>query len=635
MMKPNRNRSTCLSNECVRSALGIGVLLGAAVFGACESPMNQGPTNRSSAKYADALVARAIMDGTYHGGALSVETQSEGVRELTRVDSAGPTSGQPGQAVTPAGTDMAASTQGGGTGHAALAAPGTASSELASKLNTAENVLNLSLQDSIARSLRNALTIKVEAYNPAIKEALIVQAEAAFDPILFGQSNWANTDQPSVSLSPSLTNGQTWQNQVGVKEKLVAGGTAQVFTGANYSALPANTAPFVSARSTYATNVGLALTQPLLRGFGEDVNKADIYLAQRDRQISLSQFRQQVIKTVIDVETAYYQLMLAKANVSVQEWLLQQTLDTQHKIMMRIDVDADKITISQVEAAMESRNADLIRARTTMRNASDQLKNAINDPDLDIRQNALINPTDKPISEPLVFNLGEQIDLALRQRPELKQGRLQIERADIILKVAKNALLPKADVTLSVQTNGLDTSLDSAFAKQFSPADFWSYAAGMNLEIPLGNRAAESNLRETQLQRERVIMQLVQAAQSIVLDVKLNLRDVLTSYQEIQARVRSRVAAANQLEAFIQREKIVPLTPDFLNLKLQAQQTLEQAELAEIASVIGYNLAITKLEQAKGTLLEYNRIAIDQPPPAKRDEDFGKIRFLGHTYTVK
>jgi outer membrane protein TolC len=373
----------------------------------------------------------------------------------------------------------------------------------------------------------------------------------------------------------------------------------------------------------------------LLRGFGEDVNKTDIYLAQRDRRISLSVFRQQVIKTVADVETAYYQLMLAKANVSVREWLLLQTIETQGKIRKRINIDADKITVSQVEAAVESRNADLIRARTTLRDASDQLKNAINDPDLDIRQNALINPLDMPISEPLAFNVGEQIDLALRQRPEMQQARLQIERADIILKAARNALLPKADLTLSVQSNGLDDSFDSAFGATVNPAHFLSYAAGLSVEIPFGNRNAEAQVRSDELQREQVIMQLVQAAQSIVLDVKQQLRDVLTSYQEIQARVRSRISAANQLEAFTQKQEIVALSPEFLNLKLQAQSQLADAELSEISAVIGYNLAITRLEQAKGTLLEYNRIAIDQPPPAKNNEDFGKIRFLGQTYDLK
>ena len=132
-----------------------------------------------------------------------------------------------------------------------------------------------------------------------------------------------------------------------------------------------------------------------------------------------------------------------------------------------------------------------------------------------------------------------------------------------------------------------------------------------------------------------MIVQMVRVAQQIVLDVKLQLRDVLSSYQEIQARSRSRVSAADQLHAFIQKEEIVNLTPEFLNLKLQAQSQLAQAELAEIQSVIQYNLAIAKLEQSKGTLLEYNRISLDKAPPVSNKDDLGKIRFLGHTYDVK
>ena len=386
---------------------------------------------------------------------------------------------------------------------------------------------------------------------------------------------------------------------------------------------------------SYAANIGLSVTQPLLKGFGTDVNEANIYLAQRDHRISLATFRRQVITTVESVEEAYDNLLLAKANVYVQERLLQATLDTQKRIKARADVDADKIQISQVEAAVQSRSADLIRARAQHRNTSDQLKTAINDPEIDIRQNLLINPTDKPISEPIAFNLGEQIDIALRQRTELQEARLQIERADIVLKVAKNALLPKADLTLSVQSSGLDDSFDSAWGGTINAAKFLDYGAGLKVEIPFGNREAEAGKRQTELQREQVIVQMVRVAQQIVLDVKLQLRDVLSSYQEIQARSRSRVSAADQLHAFIQKEEIVNLTPEFLNLKLQAQSQLAQAELAEIQSVIQYNLAIAKLEQSKGTLLEYNRISLDKAPPVSNKDDLGKIRFLGHTYDVK
>ena len=127
---------------------------------------------------------------------------------------------------------------------------------------------------------------------------------------------------------------------------------------------------------------------------------------------------------------------------------------------------------------------------------------------------------------------------------------------------------------------------------------------------------------------------LVKAAQQVVLDVKLQLRDMLSSYQEIQARERARVSAAQELQAITQKEQIVALTPEFLQLKLDSQSRLAQAEQNLIQAMVNYNLAIMRLEQAKGTLLEFDRISLSPAPITQPGEDFGKIRLLGDTFTT-
>jgi len=632
-------RSTTFST----TTMMVTTLLAAAVLTACESPMAQRYVDRPAPNSPELIVARALTTGTYRGENLTNTTAIGPVQELARIDSPGPDNAPaPGnapavdvaQAVTPANSDPAPAT----APRSSATAPsyaGQITAESAVRLNANENVLSLSLQEAIARGLKNALAIKVEAYNPAIKESQIIEAEAAFDPVLFGGSQWSSNDQPQFGFTASSELGQSWQNQIGIKKLLPSGAQAQISTGFTYRDISDQATINARFPNSYAANIGAQITQPLLKGFGTDVNFANIYLAQRDRRISLAQFRRQVIQTVADIEEAYYNLVLAKANVYVQERLLQVTISTQEHIKARVEVDADKIQISQVGAAVESRNAELIRARATHRNASDRLKTVMNDPALDIRNNSLLNPTDKPLSAPIAFNIAEQIDIGLRQRTELQEARLQIERADIVLTVAKNDLLPKLDVTLSAQSNSLDSNFGSSYGDTVSPAHNIDFGAGLRFELPLGNNEADAKLRRTLNQRDQALVQMARIAQEIVLDVKQQLRDILTSYQEIQARERSRLSAANQLEAIIQKEAIAPLTPEFLNLKLQAQSQLAQAELSEIATSIGYNLALMKLEKAKGTLLEYNRIALDRLPMTHDNSDKGKIRFMGQTYTVK
>lgn len=618
MMQPSNRRMflTCARRTLLASAiLAVGTM---GVLGGCQSPVHSDAADASW--HADAVLARAIADGSLATMPVNGPTDNQGVRELRN----GATGAD--AAVVPAGNPAATLP----TENAAVRAAATqAMSDEPATMGQQETVVRLSLEDALARAMGHSLAIKVEAYNPGIKEAQVTEALAAFDPVFFGQSQFTNQDQPA-QLAAS-TNGVNWNNAIGVRQLLPSGGTAQIGAGETYRNFYSDT--LVYPNPSNQANVNLALSQPLLRGFGSAITNANIYLAQRDQRIALTQFRRQVIQTVADVEEAYHNLVLARAAVDIQQRLLTNTQDTYNKIYARIDIDADRVAIKQAEAAVESRRAELIRAVASVRTASDRLKAAINDPELDLAGGAMIVPTDRPIDAPVAYNVAEQIDTALRQRTEMQEARLQIERADIIVDVAKNDLLPRLDVTLSTQSNGFDGVLGNAFTQTLNSPKMIDYAGGLKFEIPIGNRAAEATWRRRLLERKQALTQMLRIAQQVILDVKVQLRDVLTSYREIQARQAARLSAGEELSAITIQEQVQKLTPEFLRLKLDSQQRLANAELQELQSLVNYNLAMMRLEQAKGTLLEYNRISISRAP--ETDERNGKIRFMGQTYEVK
>lgn len=586
---------------------------------ACESPLADSAADRNWSNYASAVLARGTADGTLASLPVNSPTMNDGVKEYPRIGPNDPNATQAAgtQAIIPAGD-----------------APGTVSPVSTTQpetMGTNEPRVMLSLQDAIARAMKNSLAIKVEAYNPGINEARITEAEAVFDPALFVNSDWGYTDEPTP-IGSSSGNGTTLNNTAGLRSKLASGGTAQISAGGLYK--DATAIHNLDYGSGYTSNVAASLSQPLLRGFGSDVNRSNIYLAQRDRRISLAKFRQQVTDQVFQIEQAYHTLVFRNVLVEVQQRLLDATKDTLTKIEARLEVDADRTQVAQARAQYQKTLANLIRARTDVRDASDRLKALINDPALDLRSNMLLVPSDRPVDEPIAFNVAEQIDTALRQRPEMAQARLGIEKADINVNVARNDLLPKADMTVNVQSNGgVDNGFDQAFNGAVSETRYMDYSAGLRFEMPIGNRAADAALRRRQLERRQALTQMLQTAQGVILDVKVAIRDLLTSYQEIRARREARIAAGEQLDAIIKKEEVVQLTPEFLNLKLQSQQLVADSETLEIQAAVNYNIALAKLQQVKGTLLEYNRIALDSRPP--EDQDKGKIWFMGKSYELK
>ena len=660
--RSRRSPSSRLANALLMTA----VASSAAIAG-CSSAVDRTAADPGSSRYSDSLIARAVLQGSYGAGAAQTFTVAQGVREYARVDAAGPTTSDtaivpatmPGSTNKPSASDISIpTTQSDAAGANSVDStmptyiPTTQANDIglsAVTLNQPENAFHLSLQDAIHRALHNALDIKVQSYSPGINESKLVQQEAIFDPVFFADSNSTNTNEPSGSIVPtpgntanhtlppvfqlgsSFQDGTFWQNDIGVRKLLSSGGNVSVSAGMTYRDLVNTSNTGFPPGQSIAPNINATISQPLLRGFGANVTEANIYIAQRDQRISLEQFRRQVITTIDTVEEDYHNLVLARTNVAIGEQLLFATEDTEKRVSERAIVDADQISISQAQAAVEQRRAELVRFRIDLRTASDKLKQDLNDPEINVNGNALIDPSDRPIAEPVVFNVADSIETALRQRTELQEDRLKLEQSDITITVARNDLLPKLDLTASVQTNGLSNEWDDAFAATVAPGQYIDYSAGIRLEFPLGNRQAEAEVRQRELERNQILTQTVADAQKIVIDVKRQLRELMGSYQELRVRESSRILAARELQAITRKEEIVALTPEFLQLKLDSQGRLAAAEQALIQAVVNYNLALVRLEVAKGTLLEFDRVSLDRTPIYHPSDDNNKLRFMGKT----
>jgi len=90
---------------------------------------------------------------------------------------------------------------------------------------------------------------------------------------------------------------------------------------------------------------------------------------------------------------------------------------------------------------------------------------------------------------------------------------------------------------------------------------------------------------------------------------------LLSNYESIAIRDRVRQAAAKEFEGIIDIEEIRPRTPEFLQLKLDSQARLATAEQDLTQTVINYNLAVMRLEQAIGSGLLRTAPSNDQPRP--------------------
>ena len=178
--------------------------------------------------------------------------------------------------------------------------------------------------------------------------------------------------------------------------------------------------------------------------------------------------------------------------------------------------------------------------------------------------------------------------------------------------VADNARLPKLDLQAQLSFYGLGDDAGGGYKEVFD-ADYLNYVAGLSYEIPLGNRAAEAEFQSTRLNRMFAVASYQKGVQQAVVEVKSSLRDIVTNAELMKANRSYRVAQAENLRALlVEEETMSGLTPTFLNLKLQTQNGLATARIAELTSVVNYNKAITSLYQSAGTTLQMHQISMEE-----------------------
>ncbi len=587
-------------------AVSLGAALAIQLVG-CRSPFHEN-ANHGWSLYDSSLLAHSLAGDGLSGGAMIRAPVDEGVQEMPSASGDRSIPGDGNGSTTKASTKSAAR-----------------ESPPATTTAAGGHVVYMSLEQAIEDALAHSLAIKVQAYNPAITQAQVVRAQAVFDPLFFGQSQFQklNSPQPyppTLGGPPSLigvNNEALFNNELGVRKLLSTGGTVE-FNGAdNYQDIHSSTSLPPDINSAHTAIFGLKLSQPLLRGFGADVNRADIYIAQRNQSIALAQFRGKVIAHVAAVEQTYLQLVQAHSDVRIQRRLLTATRRTLRRLEERNKMDVNAVQIDQARVVIARAAYDLFTARQRQRDTSAALEAQLNDPAVSLRHAVRIIPTDHPSAVPIAFDLGHDISLALRQRAIIRKDRLEMEKAGIRLNVARNKLLPKLNLIASTDTTGLadNGSLPGAFNRSMSDPHF-GYAAGLTLEVPIGNRLARARLRERELQRRQLLTQMLLDAQQVILQVETSLRDLQVAYQQIRMARRQRRAASGVRRGLrVEARAGQALTPTFLQLELDAQQNLAAARQTEVRTTIRYNREIVALERYKGTLLGFDHIAISPHAP--------------------
>lgn len=465
--------------------------------------------------------------------------------------------------------------------------------------------MTLGLDDAIRRALSHSFAIRIESYNPAVELTRVVEAEAAFDPLFFANLTRDKVERPSGSPELTGTTSNSFSMVGGIRKLLPTG--LQVTT--SYSTTRTSSdSPFQLLDPVYFGQLQMELRQPLARGFGLDYNRSLIHVAKNNRAVSNLAFRVQVRDTVISIERAYWDLVRARREVVVAARLLaelEQVLDHLHA---RKDFDVVPIQLHDTEARLERTKAAFVRTLNNVRNTEDALIALMNDPQINLADDVELLPTAVPTVHGLLVDRIGEAQTAQNHRPEIQQARLAVKNAELAVGREKNEMLSRIDLVWRYSVDGLGVSADRSF-DEVTKHDFTEYFFGLEFELPIGNRAPRAAWFRAKLQHEQALSRLSETQDQVFLDVNVRVRELQTTYDQLSPNYKSVVAAEKQVDSIVARAERKDFTQ--LNAELNAREGLAASRRALLDSAIDFNLAIAELERAKGTLLGYNGIVIE------------------------
>lgn len=480
-------------------------------------------------------------------------------------------------------------------------------------------LFQIDLQQSILRSARKNLSVQRSTLDPAIGESQVAAARGAFDWVFFSGVDWNAQDQPQVvpfvggvPVGVQSRQSQSVGYETGIRKRLTSGGALSLSQGQTYTD-DRSGGTSLSPDPSQRTFLEIGISQPLLRNAGSDVALAEVRIAENVERRAIHEYKSQLIDVITQTEQSYWELVQSFRELQIRRKLLERGIETRDVLASRLSFDVKPSEYSDAVATVERRRGDVIRAENALRQASDRLKVLVNDEELSVGNETLLMPTDVAQEVPIRFSLLDTITTAMQQRPELQQALLEIDDASIRQTVADNARLPLLDLAFQSRFQGLDRDTDDAY-EDIGEGQFVDFLMSAVFEQPIGNRTAEADFRRRQLERMQATIEYRQVLQTIVLEVKTALRNLTTNYQLIEQTRASRLAATENLRTLlVQEQTIQSLTPDFLDLKFRRQESLAQAESAELQALTDYNVSLAALYGAMGTALERNRIQFVVP----------------------
>ncbi|CAD5928704.1 hypothetical protein NO108_01525 [Planktothrix rubescens] len=455
--------------------------------------------------------------------------------------------------------------------------------------------VELTLNDVIILGLENNRTIKNQYLERIVQRQDLIVAEDKFNPNFTPNLsiNWSDITQGNLT---TITNGLVLS--AGVVIKIPTGGELNMgWVGQrqqqNYQGSGG------SDRDVLRQNLELTFKQPLLRGAGQRVNRADIEIARITETINLLDLKSTLIDKTTEIIISYRSVLQAQEQVKIDLQALENAKKTVENTQFLIDAGriarAELITVQSQVADQE---IALLSSRNNLRQRRLDLLEL-----LDIDEDVNIIASQNLEIQPPTLDIDRIRQSILEHQPSYLKAKLNLENAKTQLVIDENKRRWNIDLATVVRHDPAPNIIENRT----------ELSAGLTFSKALGDRSIERDFQRSRVNVLKLENDLKETIQKVNTEVTKNLQDIELNFKKVELSRRATNLAELQLSNEVEKIKLGFQGRRLLDL-VDFQSKLNEAQNNELNAKIEYLNALTNLDKSLGITLDNLGITLEQQP---------------------
>ena len=345
-----------------------------------------------------------------------------------------------------------------------------------------------------------------------------------------------------------------------------------------------------AGRTDQDWSIALQVRQALYSGGGI---KAALDAQKISREAALLDLKAAINDALLLVRTRYYDVLLAREQIIVQEQSVQLLKEQLQNAKNRFEAGTvSNFEVLRAEVELANAQPALISARNRQRTSIDQLRQAIGYSN-NTREN--LRKTPEFIGtldfQPVVYDLQQSLDSARNNRPDLLRLEKVAKAREAGITIAKSTYLPTLDLV-----GGYEVVKDGSSDRFRDSLDGWVVGVQSTWAI-FDGRATAGKVAQARSQLRQA--ELSVGEQSLAVEVEV--RTALSSLQEAGELAEAATKVVAQAEEALRLADARYGAGSATQLDvLQARVSLTQSRTNQLEANYRYNVALASVRRALG-----------------------------------